>query len=319
VIAAAFPRPSLLGRVLHLDRRARVPIDLPVSSLPALFGPGDVVVVNDAATFPASLTGAVGAAPVEVRFAGPVDEGWAVLFGAGTWREDTDVRPAPPRVGVGAVVTVLGVDLHVVEVDRTHARLVRLQVPESLVWEAGRPVQYRYVARDLALDEVQTPYASRPWAVEMPSAGRPLTARVIAELRARGAAVVAITHAAGLSATGDPALDAVLPLPERTEVSDGTWDAVQAATRVVAVGTSVVRALETAARGVRAGRTTLRIGPSTKLLAVDALLTNVHAPGESHWELLRAFADDALLAQAHAFASDRGYLAHEFGDHFLIA
>ena len=126
----------------------------------------------------------------------------------------------------------------------------------------------------------------------MPSAGRPLTARVIAELRARGVSVVAITHAAGLSSTGDPALDAVLTLPERTEVPDVTWAAVQAATRVVAVCTSVVRALESAARGVRSGRTTLRIGPSTKLLAVDALLTNVHAPGESHWELLRAFADE---------------------------
>jgi S-adenosylmethionine:tRNA ribosyltransferase-isomerase len=316
VTAAAFPRSALAGRVLHVDRRLRALTDLPAASLPALFGPGDVI---DAATLPASLPGTVGSAPVEVRFAGPVDEGWAVLFGAGTWREDTDLRPPPPRLSVGDVVTVVGVALPVVEIDRTHPRLVRLQGPEALVWEAGRPVQYRYVARDLALDEVQTPYASRPWAVEMPSAGRPLTARVISEIRARGAAVVAITHAAGLSATGDRALDAALPLPERTEVPDTAWEAVQAAGRVVAVGTSVVRALESASRGLRAGHTSFRIGPRTKLLAVDALLTNVHVPGESHWELMRAFADDALLAEAHAFATERGYLAHEFGDHVLIA
>ncbi len=316
--AAAYPRPALLGRVLHVDRLTRSFDDLAASDLPALFGPGDVLVVNDAATLPASIAGTVGGAEIEVRFAGPIDEGQAVLFGAGSWRDDTDLRPAPPAVEVGDAIVVAGGELVVVGVDRSHPRLVRLRVPEAIVWGAGRPIQYRYLERDVELDEVQTPYASRPWAAEMPSAGRPLTARVIAAIRERGARVVSITHAAGLSATGDPTLDALLPLPERTEVPDATWKDVLGAERAVAVGTSVVRALESAARGVRSGPTTLRIGPDTPLLAVDALLTNVHAPGEPHWQLLRAVASEDLLRRAHAFAVERGYLAHEFGDHFLI-
>jgi S-adenosylmethionine:tRNA ribosyltransferase-isomerase len=219
---------------------------------------------------------------------------------------------------VGDSIAVGDGEIPIVEVDDDHPRLVRVAVPDDLVWAVGRPIQYRYLARDLTLDEVQTPYASRPWAVEMPSAGRPLTARAIAAVRERGGRVVPITHAAGLSATGEPALDALLPFPERTEVPDETWDTVQAADRVVAAGTSVARALESAARGVRRGTTALRIGAGTPLLAVDALLTNVHAPGEPHWELLRAFAPDELLLRAHETAAARGYLAHEFGDHFLI-
>ena len=316
--AAAWPRPALSGRILHVDRGTGALDDLGATDLPALFGPGDLLVVNDAATLPASIVGTVGEAVVEVRFTGPIDEGQAVLFGAGSWRDDTDVRPPPPALRKGDVIAVDGGALVVADVDRAHPRLVRLEVPAGIVWSAGRPIQYRYLARDVGLDEVQTPYASRPWAAEMPSAGRPLTARVIAAIRDRGGRVMSITHAAGLSATGDPALDALLPFPERTEVPQETWDAVTEAERVVAVGTSVVRALESAARGVRSGPTTLRIGPDTPLLAVDALLTNVHAPGEPHWQLLRAVASEALLRRAHRCAVARGYLAHEFGDHFLI-
>jgi S-adenosylmethionine:tRNA ribosyltransferase-isomerase len=164
--------------------------------------------------------------------------------------------------------------------------------------------------------------------VELPSAGRPLTWSLLSELRRRGVALAALTHAAGLSAAGDPALDRALPLPERYEIPNSTAEAIAAAKarggRVVAVGTSVVRALEGRADAhggaltPGSGWTDLRIGPATRLRVVDGLLTGMHEPDTSHFELLRAFAPSSLLERAHAHATASGYLGHEFGDSSLI-
>jgi S-adenosylmethionine:tRNA ribosyltransferase-isomerase len=193
-------------------------------------------------------------------------------------------------------------------------------------YRLGRPVQYAHHDHDLALWSVQTAYAGPPWAVEMPSAGRPLSWRVLARLRRRGVALTTLTHAAGLSATGEPAIDAALPLPEAYFIPGATAAAVRRAhqdgRRVLAIGTSVVRALEGAARtgGVRAGHgeTDLLLGPGTPLEIVSGLLTGIHAPGESHYRLLGAFAPDRVLAAADRHASDRGYRPHEMGDLCLV-
>jgi S-adenosylmethionine:tRNA ribosyltransferase-isomerase len=157
----------------------------------------------------------------------------------------------------------------------------------------------------------------------MPSAGRPLTWGLLAALRARGVRLAALTHAAGLSASGDPTLDAALPLPERYDLPESTAQAVRDARapggRVVAVGTTVVRALEGAARnGLRAGEgvAELRIGPGFEPRVVNAVLSGMHEAGESHYELLRALVPDELLRRAAEAASD--YLAHEFGDSCLV-
>jgi S-adenosylmethionine:tRNA ribosyltransferase-isomerase len=173
---------------------------------------------------------------------------------------------------------------------------------------------------------VQTAYAGRPLAAEMPSAGRPLRVPLLRELRRRGVAIATVTHAAGLSSTGDPALDAALPLPELSVVPEATAVSVARARdergRVVAVGTTVVRALEGGFEDgrVRAGarRTDLRIGPGFKPRVVSGLLTGLHQPGESHFELVAAFAPRALLEASVAHASAAGYLGHEFGDSCLI-
>jgi acyl-CoA synthetase (AMP-forming)/AMP-acid ligase II len=152
----------------------------------------------------------------------------------------------------------------------------------------------------------------------MPSAGRVLDVATLAALRARGVEIAFVTHAAGLSAVGDPAIDAALPLPERYEVPAETQAAVARAKRVVAVGTSVVRALEgAAASGLSCGITDLRLGPGTRRQVVDAIVTGVHEAGTSHHTLLEAFAASRVLEEATIASIDAGLLAHEFGDVWL--
>ena len=342
---AAWPREQTEAeRLLVVDPAAGKMADFAVGDLPSRLRAGDLLVVNDAATLPASLQAhATDGAPVEVRLLGPADEGqWAAaVLGAGNWRWRTEDRPAPPSLPVGSTLTFRAASddaeplrATVVAVSEVSPRLLRLAFDRqgdalwSAVYRHGRPVQYSYVRAPLALWHVQTAYASRPWAAEAPSAGRPLTWRVLLEARRRGIALAAVTHAAGLSSTGEPALDAALPLPERFDIPEETVAAVRRARaargRVVAVGTTVVRALEGAAEAgggdLRAGegRTGLRIDRAFRPRIVDGLLTGVHQPGESHFDLLQAFAPEPLLRRALAHAEQEGYLAHEFGDSCLI-
>lgn len=313
--------------------------------LPTQLRPGDLLVVNDAATLPASLMGESAAGPVELRLLGlraEPDDGrsdarWAaVLFGAGDWREDTDARaPTSEALGPGDRLRfAAGLEAELIE--RRTARLVELRFDRrgpalwSALYRAGRPVQYSHLDDELELWSVQTLFAGRPWAVEMPSAGRGLSAGLIRRLRERGVELARLTHAAGLSATGDRELDAMLPLPERYEIPAETVAAIRRARalrrRVVAVGTTVVRALEAAAaqleagdeREALAGEAELIVTPEHRLRIVDALLTGMHGPGESHFRLLGAFVAPALLERAWSTAVTAGYRSHEFGDVALL-
>ena len=325
-------------------------VDVPTASiresrttqLPALLSPGDLVVVNDAATVPASLQGRDAAGePVEARLiAADVERGpghfWAVLFGAGDWHQRTEDRPPPPPVAPGDRLRFGALDAEVVAPSSLSRRLVALRFlgasdePDRMwaaLYREGRPVQYSYLAHELPLWAVQTVYAGRPWAFEMPSAGRPLSWEILLGLRARGVRWAALTHAAGLSSTGDAALDAALPLPERFEIPAATAAAIEDTRReggrVIAVGTTVVRALEgrAAADGVLragAGITDLRIGPDHQRRIVDGILSGVHASGESHFALLAAFAPPALLEAAERTAEARAFTTHELGDAMLI-
>lgn len=322
-------RPVEDVKLLYVDSRAGAWRDGRFTELPTLLGPGDLLVLNDAATLPASLR----AGDVEVRLAGESEGGaWrAVLFGAGDWRTDTDVRPPPPRVNAGTRLRFADdLEAAVESVSTVSPRLVTLRFAQSgaALWSAlyrhGRPVQYSYLKEPLPLDAVQTGYAARPWASEMPSAGRPLRWPVLSKLLDAGVKVATLTHAAGLSATGDKALDAALPLPERYELPASTIEAVAQAKRVIAVGTTVVRALEGNARSnggkLAAGRgeTDLIIGPSSSLSVVDGILSGMHEPGTSHFSLLKAFAPQGLLESAAAHAEAAGYLVHELGDSTLV-
>jgi S-adenosylmethionine:tRNA ribosyltransferase-isomerase len=196
------------------------------------------------------------------------------------------------------------------------------------IYRAGKPVQYAYIEEELRLWDVQTAYASRPWAMGMASAGRPLAWSLLRALTAAGVALATITHAAGLSSTGDEALDARLPFAERYDIPQATVHAIADAKarggRVVAVGTTVVRALEGAAAAhggrLRAGEgtTSILLGPGFHAQVADGLLTGMHEPTASHFALLQAFAPRHLLERAYALAEAAGYLGHEFGDSNLI-
>lgn len=306
-----------------------------IVDLPSRLRRDDLLIVNDAMTLPASIRarGPRGE-PIELRLLA-IDVGSGtiscVLFGDGdhtTRTEDRALAPDVDALTIGAGVSFTRLATHGARPRLlTFASKTRGDPLARALWSHGRPIQYAHVPAPLALWAMQTPYASRPWAIEMPSAGRPLTWEVILALRSRGVSIARLTHAAGISSTGDVALDASLPLPERYDLPRETIAAIDRARRVggrvVAVGTSVVRALEdsAAAHGrLREGEAvaTLKLSASTPRRVVDGLLTGVHEPGTSHWSLLEAFASRASLEAAHAIADRSGFLGHELGDVMLI-
>jgi S-adenosylmethionine:tRNA ribosyltransferase-isomerase len=346
------------ARLLAVDAGTGQHADLQVADLPMLLRPGDLLVVNDAATLPASLSGTVpdgrgGCAEVELRLAGMAppptahgsagaehDSFWAVLFGAGDWRTPTEQRPEPPPLAVGDRVRLTGsLAAEVLAVSPLSPRLLRVgfTLRGAALWAAlyahGRPVQYSYLHEELALWSVQTVYGGRPWAAEMPSAGRPLSWEILTRLRRAGVELAWLTHAAGLSSTGEAALDAELPLPESYEIPDTTARLLaitrRRGGRVIAVGTTVVRALEGAAQAAAeradgtlllpSGVTELVLTAHSRLRIVDAILTGIHSPQESHFRLLAAFCPLDRLRQSWEHAVRAGYLCHEFGDLSLIA
>jgi S-adenosylmethionine:tRNA ribosyltransferase-isomerase len=336
---ATWPRDNALSeRLLVVDPKSGQLGDARVGDLPRYLRAGDLLVVNDAATLPASLQGVTETgATLEARiFDGDGDRRFrALLFGEGDARTRTEDRPLPPRLERGSVLT-FAEDLSAVveEVAPASPRLVRLAFRErgaplwSALYRHGRPIQYAYVSGPLELWHVQTRYASRPWAAEMPSAGRPLRWGLLLALLRKGVRVAFVTHAAGLSSTGDPELDAMLPMPERFDIPSETVQAIRETKarggRVVAVGTTVTRALEGSAAqnggelkaGV--GVTDLVLGAHSHTKVVDGLLSGMHEPDASHFRILEAFASSTTLAKAHEHAEAHGYLGHEFGDSTLV-
>ncbi len=328
------------ARLLAVDPAGRI-AHHPRGRLAELLAPGDLVVANDAATLPASLAGhhlASGAA-IELRLAGrgslAVDDVKvfsAIVFGAGDYRTRTEDRPLPPPLFPGDRLALGPLDAEVLR-SLGHPRFVEVHFSGSAdtIWAGiarhGRPVQYAHLAEPLALRDVWTRVAALPVAFEPPSAGFVLDWHLLDALQVRGIGYATLTHAAGLSSTGDPALDVRLPFDEPYHLPASTVAAIEAARerggRIVALGTTVARALEHAASrpgGLVAGDglATNRLGPRTPLHVVDALVSGTHEPGSSHHELLRAFVDDGTLARIDAALEASAYRTHEFGDSVLI-
>jgi S-adenosylmethionine:tRNA ribosyltransferase-isomerase len=299
-------------------------IHVPRTAFVDLLRPHDVVIANDAATLPASLTGVHQQTenPIEVRLAGrssldpsDIKRFSAVVFGEGDFHMRTEDRPLPPTLNSG------------------HPRLVSLLfsgTPDE-IWAGlahhGKPIQYSHLQTSLELWDVWTRIAGPPVAFEPPSAGFVLDWHILSSIREHQATFATITHAAGLSSTGDDDLDRLLPFDEPYRIPEITARAVETARqhggRVIAVGTTVVRALEAAATEdghLRAGEglATGRIGPATPLRVVDAILSGTHEPGTSHYELLRAFLEDSILQRATEELDTHQYRTHEFGDSVLI-
>jgi S-adenosylmethionine:tRNA ribosyltransferase-isomerase len=328
-------------RLLVVDRGSGAVRHLRFSALPLVLRPGDLLVANDSRTLPASLIGwtADGAA-LELRLAGRDGDRWAALTLGVPEHGDpalvpTDARPPAPALLPGERLSFAG---------GLSARvLARHDEVPAMVWiafdrdgapllealhRAGQPVRYAYVPERWALHHYQTMFAAAPGSAEMPSAGRPFTVQALHDLRARGVGLATISLHAGLSTYGDPEVDRRFVPAEPYRVPETTAAAVARARaaggRVIAIGTTVVRTLETAADPsgqVRpgAGITRLRIDADHRLRAVDGLLTGLHEPEASHLDLLRAFLDTAALRAAYDQALREGYLWHEFGDVCLIA
>jgi S-adenosylmethionine:tRNA ribosyltransferase-isomerase len=319
------------GRLRHVPRRTVIDF----------LRPGDLVIANDAATLPASLRGThvPSGGAIEVRLAAwrsleadDVSHFDAVVFGGGDYRTRTEHRRLPPPLAPGDHLALGPLSAAIVDV-LGHPRLVSLRFDGSAdaIWAGiarhGRPIQYAHIVMPLALWDVWTVMAGRPVAFEPPSAGFALDWRSLGELRGRGIRFATVTHAAGISSTGDDELDRRLPFDEPYDIPAATAQAVVRTDarggRVVAVGTTVVRALEHAALRdgvVRAGPglATQRIGATSRLSIVDVILSGIHEPGTSHYELLRAFVDEATLDRADQELRAHGYRTHEFGDSVLI-
>ena len=289
--------------------------------------PGDLLVVNNSATVPAAVaaTRADGTA-LELRIAGP-----APTMEGGDWfvvelRARDGSRFDRPRGGErlalpeGASATVV-----VPYAGGTRLWLARLRVPRPLrqyLEGHARPVRYGYARGQWPLDAYQTVYALHPGSAEMPSAARPFTGAMVAALVARGVLLAPITLHAGLSSPerGET------PMAERYRVPPETARLVNAVRRwggrVIAIGTTVVRALETVAtrEGVieSEGWTDVVITPERGVRAVDGLLSGWHEPEATHLQMLEAIAGSQLLERSYEAALEHGYLWHEFGDSHLI-
>jgi S-adenosylmethionine:tRNA ribosyltransferase-isomerase len=294
--------------------------------LPAFLEPGDLVVVNTSGTIPAAIDAtAADGTPVVVHLSTQLDaDRWVVELrkpvGRSTERWAGDV-PLVLDLGPDASLTLTE---PYGDARRLWSAVLCLPEP-TLTWLAvhGRPIRYGYVERPWPLRMYQNVYVTEPGSAEMPSAGRPFTPEVITRLVAKGVGVTPLVlH------TGVASLEAdELPYPEHVRVPEYTAERVnathEAGRRVIAVGTTVVRALETAVDdcGVMhpfEGWTDLVVTPEQGVRAVDGLLTGWHEPEASHLLMLEAVGGRELLQRSYDASLAEGYLWHEFGDVHLI-
>jgi S-adenosylmethionine:tRNA ribosyltransferase-isomerase len=291
--------------------------------LPDLLEPGDLLVVNTSATLPAALDAQrEDGEPLVVHFSTELDGGdWVV-----------EVRPAGQAHG--PAVAALGERLTL----PTGARLTLAAAVSDRLWRTridsegpvvellarrGRPITYAYVRGHWPLSSYQTVFARDPGSAEMPSAGRPFSAELVTELVTRGITIAPVTLHTGLSSAedGEP------PQAERFTVPPGTARLVEHTRahggRVVAVGTTVTRALESVAGQdgsvtPSSGWTDLVLGAERPARVVSGLVTGWHAPGASHLHLLEAVAGRELVQAAYDEAERQDFLWHEFGDSCLL-
>lgn len=321
-------------RLLVLSRATGQVTHTRFDRLAGFLNPGDLLVFNSSRTLPASLQGCgtSGGPYVEARLAEHLaDDSWLALLRC----RHGDPFGSGLRTGltIGFGEGLAGV---VEARDERIPRLWRLRFsrngPEliGLIYRLGQPIRYEYVSTPWALDYYQTVYAKEPGSAEMPSAGRAFTWKLLFGLKRAGIDAAYLTLHTGLSSYLDEALDRQHPASEEEYfISAVTAGKVRHARerggRVIAVGTTVVRALEAAAlgadgKGVEAGHryTRLRITAAHSLAVVDGLLTGLHEPEASHLELLSAFLPAEPLRAAYEEAVRLGYLWHEFGDLNLI-
>jgi S-adenosylmethionine:tRNA ribosyltransferase-isomerase len=277
--------------------------------------PGDLLVVNDSGTIPAAIPARLqDGTAVTLHLSSRTEDGqWLVELRT----KDRFPYGPPPRgarveLPGGARATLLGPYAE----SRRLARAQLRGVDNAYLARHGRPIRYRHDTRERPLGDYQTVFARRPGSAEMPSAARPFTPELVTELVTRGVNIAPITLHAGVSSLENNER----PYPERYEVPATTARLVKSTRawggRVIAVGTTVVRALETTGGEPGAGYTDLVITPKRGLHTTGGLITGWHEPESSHLRLLEAAAGRDLLERSYAHAQD--YRWHEFGDSHLI-
>ncbi|HXA42826.1 MAG TPA: S-adenosylmethionine:tRNA ribosyltransferase-isomerase [Candidatus Solibacter sp.] len=310
-------------RLMVVDRASRTISHTRFDQIGEHLRPDDLLVVNTSRTLPAAVPA--------TRADGSIVQLRACVRRPGQW-DALSVQPEAPHANVALNP---GEELRISA--RMTARVLGRRPDIPLLWRLavsrdgleeietlGEPIRYSYVPDPIPLDFYQNVYAGRAGSAEMPSAGRPFSRQLLASLRASGVETAEILLHTGLSSFQDDAFDAEHHLYEEWfEVDDPAAAAVNRAPRVIAVGTTAVRALETAAGADGRVRpmhdwTSLAIHGGQTIRAVDALITGLHEPTASHLDLLRAFVDEPLLRQAYDEAIERRYLWHEFGDSMLL-
>jgi S-adenosylmethionine:tRNA ribosyltransferase-isomerase len=301
------------------------------SDLPQLLEPGDVLAVNTSATLPASLDASVrGGEPAGLQLSGRLPGGlWVVELRhrspGGPWLD----APAGTVVGLpgGASAELrLPASASVRAGGAVRLWVATLDLPEPFLGylaRHGRPIRYPYVPVEWPISAYQTVFAEVPGSAEMPSAARPFSTELVARLVTKGVGIVPFVLHCGVSS------------PESHEPPPAEWFQVPAPTamhlnaardrghRVIAVGTTAVRALETVTDrdGVvhpGEGWTELVVRPDRRIRSADGLITGWHEPGASHLAMLSAIAGADLVAASYLEALRQGYLWHEFGDSHLV-
>ena len=321
------------------------------ADLPRFLVPGDLLVVNTSATVAAALPGQRGGRPVTVHLSSPLEDGiWLVEL-----REPDAARGRVTDAAPGQTVTLPGGTslalLHPYP-DPAATRMWAAAADGDVLAEAaqhGRPIRYSYVPEPWPLAAYQSVFARSPGSAEMPSAARPFTPELVTSLVAAGVLIAPVTLHAGVASleAGEQPLPEWCTVPETTaQLANLT---LAAGRRVIAVGTTCTRALESAAdpaitgpapagpaapggpavgpAGDRAGagpvraftgRTGLVLGAHRPARVVSGLITGWHDADASHLALLAAVAGTALVAAAYQAAEQAGYLWHEFGDSCLL-
>ncbi|WP_066173963.1 S-adenosylmethionine:tRNA ribosyltransferase-isomerase [Bacillus marinisedimentorum] len=308
-------------RMLVLGRRTGHRIHDHFYSLVNYLEAGDVLVLNNSRTIPPVLKGMQNGRVIETRLSRRISNTCWEAFLPG--KVVSAGEPIQFPGGIKAIAAGKG----------SEAPLVRLLFSEggpalwNMIYKYGEPVRYEYIDSDLPLDTYQTVYASVPGSVEMPSAGRAFTWKLLNGLQKKGVKITFLQLHAGLSYYENNRWPDPGSRPESYHIPAETAQLINEARekgkRIIAAGTTAVRALETAAARngtVKAGggETTLYIHGDYRLKTVDGLLTGFHEPEASHLHMLTAFVKEGRLLKTYREALQKGYLWHEFGDMNLI-